>query len=331
MVFQSHKVIDFSLLFLLTSFGMPATAVPLPIVETVVEFTLPSESGDLACQGVRVSEGLIATSPLCIRKARESDDRQIELFTLQGEPTGVIAEQSEKPSESEMLLQIILDTEPESAALENYPELYKAPSPPEHTFAYTLNENDQLVVHPMTLSLSEPVTEGKFNAFSEMDLPSGVPVFDADNRLVCLLTSQHDCLALNLEPEKLFKRALTGNDDPTTAYPTATVSPEESAVVLGVVLGVPIVSATIATGLFYLASYMKAKSMGMPGGVFWPGILSLQYCAHCNSQSAIFAVLGFLCCPICLCPISAYMAVSNWVADYAGAGAESAPIVTQPY
>ena len=175
------------------------------------------------------------------------------------------------------------------------------------------------------------VTERVFNAFPEIELPPGSPVFDTGNHLVCLLTSDYHCQALNIEPERRFERDLAETDDPTTITSTSTPSSEESGVVLGIVLGVPIVAATIATTIFYLASYMKAKSMSMPGNVFWPGILGLQYCAHCNSQSAIFAIIGLFCCPICLCPISAYLAVSNWVDDYAGGGAESAPIVTQPY
>ena len=330
MITFSHKIIGFSLLLPLYPWGMTAMATSLPVIENLVEFS--PEPDQPACHGVRISEGLIATSPLCVEKVREITGLQnLGIHTVLGKPIGDFSDNSltDQQPENEMLLPFTPNEE--GGEFDIYPKIYNARTPPEQVFGYTLNKKDPLAVHPVMVSLSETVTERVFNAFPEIELPTGSPVFDTGNHLVCLLTSDYHCQALNIEHESRFERDLAETDDPTTITSTSTPSSEESGVVLGIVLGVPIVAATIATTIFYLASYMKAKSMGMPGNVFWPGILGLQYCGHCNSQSATFAIIGFFCCPICLCPISAYLAVSNWVDDYAGGGGESAPIVTQPY
>ena len=84
MIASSHKIIGFSLLLPLFPWGVTATAMSLPVIENLVEFS--PEPDRPACHGVRISEGLIATSPLCVEKVREITGHQnLGIYTVTGQ------------------------------------------------------------------------------------------------------------------------------------------------------------------------------------------------------------------------------------------------------
>lgn len=164
MVTASHKIIGFSLAFPLLLWGMAATAMHLPTVENLVEY-LPDPDMP-PCRAVRISEDFIATSPLCAQKAREfSNYRQIEIYTLTGEPVGVIAEQSEEFPENGMLLQVVQDTKELRSG--NYPALYSSSSTPDQAFTYSVDENYQMVRQPVVLAADEAQVNPAFIISSE--------------------------------------------------------------------------------------------------------------------------------------------------------------------
>ena len=323
----SHKIIGFSLVFPLLLWGMAATAMHLPTVETLVEYRPDPDMPP--CRAVRISEGFIATSHLCAQKAREfSNYRLIEVYTLTGEPVGAIAEQSEKFPENGMLLQVVQDTKELRSG--NYPALYSASSTPDQAFTYSVDENYQMVRQPVVLAADEAQVNPAFIISSEPSLPLGAPVFDIKNQLVCLSDGSNQCFTVGKLPVVRFRRGLKDYPDDPNDDDFGPEVAEIFGITAGVTFAVYAIPAAIATITFYLASYRKARSMGMPANIFWTGILSLKYCGHCNSNSALYAILGLVTCPICLCPLSAYFAASNWIEDYAAPSSEHAPIIQPP-
>ena len=323
MITASHKIIRFSLLFLSLSWVVAATAIPLPAVETLVEFSPEADSPP--CRGVQISKDLMVTSPACAEKAREfSNFGLIEILTLSGESLGYITEQPDKSPEGSMLLNISLDSETFRPA--SYPAFYNISPVPEQALTYNFDEKHQLVQQPVNLTTDE-TQKSKFIISTESPIPQGSPIFDLKGQLVCLSGTSGQCFTVSDLPIARFRRGLKDDpDDPDGEG--AGISNVEA---LGIVAGIGVAIAGTAAAIFYLATYLKARSMGMPANVFWVGILSLQYCGHCNSNSALYAIIGLFFCPVCFCPLSAYHAASNWIEDYAGSHAERAPIIHQPH
>lgn len=325
MITASRKIIGFSLLFTSCSWGMAANAAALPAVETLVEFSPETDSP--SCRGVQISKDLIATSPVCAQKAREfSNSRLIEILTLSGESAGYIAEQPDKRPTGSMLLNISLDSE--TLRPGNYPVFYDALSVPEQAFTYNIDKK-QLVQQPVSLAIDETQSKSKFIISSESSIPQGSPIFDLKSQLVCLSGTDNQCFTVSDLPVARFGRGLKDYpDDPDNEDDGIS-----NVLAIGLTAGVVTAIAGTAATVFYLATYLKARSMGMPASVFWAGILSLQYCGHCDSNSALYAVIGLFFCPVCFCPLSAYQAASNWIENYATLNsehAEQAPILTQP-
>ena len=334
MILASHKIIGLSLLFLSFlflsflflsflflsfSWGMAAMAGRLPAIETLVEFSPETDSPP--CRGVQISKDLV-TSPACAEKAREfSNSGLIEILTLTGEPVGYIAEQPDRSPENSMLLNIRLDTEAFRPG--SYPAFYHALTTPEQAFTYSVNEKHHLVQQAVSLAIDE-TQNSKYIISSDFSLPLGSPIFDLKSQLVCLTGTNNQCNTVSELPIARFRRGL--KDDPDDEG--AGIS---DVGVLGVVAGSGVAIAGTVTAIFYLATYLKARSMGMPASVFWAGILSLQYCGHCNSNSVTYAIIGLFFCPVYFCPLSAYQAASNWIEDYAGSLPEHSPIIHQPH
>ncbi|MGI9278477.1 MAG: hypothetical protein ACR2PX_02470 [Endozoicomonas sp.] len=249
------------------------------------------------------------------------------MYTLTGEPIGVVAEQPGSLSEKSMLLQVTLDTEGVNPS--HYPMLYDAPPAPEQAFAYNVDKNNQLFQQPVKLASGATRSESVFTVSSELQLPAGTPIFDTKGQLVCLSDGSNQCYTVS---KSLVERAIRGrglNDD--YDYDDEGLS---TAAQIGIVAGVGVAAIAIPTTLFYLVTWLKAHSAGMSAGVYWPGILSLQYCSHCTVNTAMPAIVGTIVCPLtgmlsCLVgyPISTSMAAFNWINSYSNPS-ESVPIIS---
>lgn len=324
------KLIYFSIFFCLEAVSSPTTVAPLSATDNLVVFTpeIKLDSSSL-CRGIRVSRDLLATAPECVVKIRElSDYKPIAVHTAQGESLGEVSESKLDDPQKEMLLPLTLDEE--SASGEKYLGLYNAASAPEQAFAYSIDPQGQLARQPVVLSDSEELAGKSFTISSEAGLPSGSPVLDTHGRLVCIISDDSRCHILKRLPQGKVKREL--EDDPDDYdYDADNYIAQE----LGILAGVLVAAVATSTGLFYLVSFLKAYSKGMPANVFWPGILLLKYCSYCSIETAIPAIIGIILCPfgtiapLVGCPVSAYLAVSKWVNDYDNPASEQAPIITQ--
>ncbi len=323
MIIDPHKIIGFSLLFTSLSWGAAVNTNSLPVAEALVEFFPETDSPP--CRGVLVSKDLMATSPICVQKAREhSNDGLIETLTLSGESVGYIAEHSDKPLESNMLLNISLDSETFRPG--SYPVFNDDLLLPEQAFTYNVNEKQQLVQQPVTLALDETRSKSTFIISSEFSIPQGSPVFDLKNQLVGLRGTGNQCFSVNELPIARFRRDL--KDDPYDPYDDS--DDEFDPQIIYIALGIAAAVGAVATAIFYLSTYHKARAVGMPAEVYWAGILSQKHCGYCSFDSACYGVIGICCCPFIFWPLSAYRAATNWIEDYGGLRADQAPIIHQP-
>ena len=225
-----------------------------------------------------------------------------------------------------MLLNIRLDTETFRPV--SYPAFYNISPVPEQALTYNSDEKHQLVLQPVNLTTDE-TQKSKFIISTESPISQGSPIFDLKGQLVCLSGTGGQCFTVSDLPIARFRRGLKdAPDDPDDEG--AGISDAE-AEALGIAAGAGVAIAGTVTAIFYLATYLKARSMGMPASVFWAGILSLQYCGHCNSNSVTYAIIGLFFCPVYFCPLSAYQAASNWIEDYVGSLPEHSPIIHQPH
>ena len=70
-------------------------------------------------------------------------DRIIEIYTLTGEPVGLLGEQPDRLHETSLLLKINPDAEETRSA--SFPALYGASSAPDQAFRTVLMKNHQMV------------------------------------------------------------------------------------------------------------------------------------------------------------------------------------------
>ena len=319
-------LICFNVFYCLKASSSPTATTPLPAIDNLVVFEPEITIGSSQCQGVRVSDDLIATAPKCALNIRElSDYKPIGIYTAQGESLGNISDniQSDDP-QKKMLLRL----DPNKEFTEgNYPNLYRATSVPEQAFVYSVDDHGQIAQQPVILSFSDELGGSSFYVSSIESFLPGSPVFDTQGFIVCILTGDNQCQTLQGLQLIRAKREVADYEDYPDDYDGLSVA-EEAGITVGVIGA--LLSAT-ATGLFFLTTYMQAKRAGMPFDVFWSGVLTFRYLSYCDTSSAIMALIGVVVLPCFLCPLAANHAATSWIHDYARTHSEHAPILQQPH
>ena len=316
----------FSIFYCLKASSGPTATAQLPILDNLVVFEPEIKiDSSYPCQGVRVSSDLIATAPECALKIRKLlDYKAVDVHTVQGELLGEASDGMLNDPQKRMLLSF---TPNEQSVERKYPELYQTTSIPEQAFTYSIDPQGQLVRQSVVLSYSEELAEKSFTVSPEVSVPSGSPILDNNGRIVCILSDDSQCHILKRLSQDRVKRELADDDDDDGLSQNAQI---------GIIAGLGAAAIIIPTGIFYLVSYIKARSKGMSDSTFWAGILSLQYCSHCTSTTAMPAIISTILCPLtgmisCIVgyPISACMAASKWIDD-STSYYERTPIISQP-
>ena len=194
--FYAPHFFSFLCLLSVLSFQANATQSSLAAKESLISF-VPSIISPLRveCQGLRINKLLVATSPRCVQKIRQTLKKRENIGVLSTEAT-IIGSLSTcnkslpaQTADINLFLAIVPNDEYQSE-----PAYYTSEYPPEKAFAHYLNDQNAVSIEEVSLTSPDfPHQKGYLALKSENQLPEGSPVYDVHGHVVCLITSEDEC------------------------------------------------------------------------------------------------------------------------------------------
>ena len=303
-------------LFALTTLIQTAIAdVPMMVDDSLVSFSpairLNSES---ECQGTRIAKQLVATSPLCAQAIyKRSENTTVEILDTGGKKVGkIVPFKGSLPLNSldqEMLLDV---SDAVSTEFDTYPALRNSDAPADTAYAYFKDNSGAIVQESVVATeLSASLEQRHFDVASATALPSGTMVMDDQHNLICLMSVKNQCLSVPLG-QTVRTRELNQYGESSDEI-AAQYLPQ---ILLGSAVAVLVAG---AVGTFYLVSFVRARHLSIPAGVFWQNICNYGYCSGWSPLSTVQCILGTACCPFtygysaACCWTASLTAAWNWV------------------
>lgn len=306
-----YQIVNIFFLFLyllpLSSFG--ASISQISTKEYLVAFSpeVFLETGE-SCQGVRVSDGYIATSEECRKKIKQqlaNDDIQVvDDYNI---PIGEISESIRDSVDDNFQMKVPIFYD-ETRVNPEYLEVHDFNSDTSYVYSYSMNDNGSLIQVPAHLISSNPSDSQEIYFISNPgNHLSGKVFFDAENNIVCISSANGQCNPLP-KKHRLKKRSEddfvrddendSGSGISTTTY---------------IIIGAALVGVGVLSNLACLSAInIRACAKGMPLKVLWSALLS---CGYCKSPHTDY-------CLLCGWPGVAW----SWIGAYQPATEDRLPV-----
>ena len=269
--FLSAKQLIFPLLLIpLSSFGVSLGKISTKKHLITFSPDIVLKSGE-SCQGVRLSDEYIATSPECFQKIRElSTASDIQVMNESNLPIGELEEDVENEANNHFGMKLPITYHEESINPE-YPAIRSFS--PDISGAYTYLPDDDGSLHQASINLIPIVTESNDQTYLLFDdelSSSGRPVFDTDNKIICISSRNHQCIPL---PQAIRSKRDNNNqvgEDENQNSSTLTTY----VIIGGVILGAAVLANLACLG----GIHARACAKGMPLKVLWSALIHFTYC-----------------------------------------------------
>ena len=239
------------------------------------------------CQGLRVSEYLVVTSPQCVRKITDAlkKEGRVEVTDTEKNSIGAFSLSNGNLPVQMLESDIFLPIQANDR-FQFEPTFHSRYFLPQESFAVYMNEQGSVSNEEVFLNFPDPDHQTELLVLEtddeDTELPEGSPVYDANDNIVCLITSKNECRML---PESLTKFVEAPSVNTIIPY-------SKIAIAVSITLGALVISKLVSKKLSPCISVLVT---------FFGGIGTYLFAYFMSSPQAQCMVTGGCSTPACCC------------------------------